>query len=73
MEEVGRSCPATVAAYSKNGVHYAAGERMKLPDLARTLTRIRDRGRDGFYKGETARLIAEEMKRGGGIIDAQYS
>ncbi|MBL0169767.1 MAG: gamma-glutamyltransferase [Gemmatimonadaceae bacterium] len=60
--------PATVAAYSKNGTAYAAGERMKLPDLAKTLSRIRDRGRDGFYKGETARLIAEEMKRGGGII-----
>ena len=42
-----------------------------LPDLARTLTRIRDEGRDGFYKGETARLIAEEMKRGGGIITAK--
>ncbi len=60
--------PATVAAYSKNGTPYAAGERMKLPDLARTLSRIRDKGRDGFYKGETAKLIAEEMKRGGGII-----
>jgi gamma-glutamyltranspeptidase/glutathione hydrolase len=60
--------PATVAAYSKNGTPYAAGERMQLPDLARTLTRIRDKGRDGFYKGETAKLIAEEMKRGGGVI-----
>ncbi len=60
--------PASVAAYSKNGTPYAAGERLKLPDLARTLTRIRDRGRDGFYKGETAKLIAAEMKRGGGII-----
>lgn len=63
--------PATVAAYSKNGTPYAAGEQMKLPDLARTLGRIRDNGRDGFYKGETARLIAEEMKRGGGIITEQ--
>ncbi|MEQ1690386.1 MAG: gamma-glutamyltransferase [Gemmatimonas sp.] len=63
-----KAYPATVAAYSKNGTPYAVGERMKLPDLARTLTRIRDQGRDGFYKGETARLIAEEMKRGGGII-----
>ena len=41
---------------------------MRLPDLASTLKRIRDQGRDGFYKGETARLIAEEMKRGGGLI-----
>lgn len=60
--------PASVAAYSKNGTAYAEGEHMKLPDLSRTLTRIRDRGRDGFYLGETASLIAAEMKRGGGLI-----
>ncbi len=37
-------------------------------DLAETLKRIRDEGRAGFYAGETARLIAEEMERGGGLI-----
>jgi gamma-glutamyltranspeptidase/glutathione hydrolase len=37
-------------------------------DLANTLKRIRDKGAAGFYEGETAKLIAEEMKRGGGII-----
>jgi gamma-glutamyltranspeptidase/glutathione hydrolase len=37
-------------------------------DLAETLKRIRDKGRDGFYKGKTAELIVAEMKRGGGII-----
>jgi gamma-glutamyltranspeptidase/glutathione hydrolase len=63
--------PATVAAYSKNGTPYAAGERITLPDLARTLTRIRDQGRDGFYKGETSRLLVAEMQRGGGIITAK--
>ena len=60
--------PATVQAYTKNGTPYAEGELMKLPDLARTLERISTQGRDGFYKGETARLLAEEMKRGGGLI-----
>ncbi|MDX1492810.1 MAG: gamma-glutamyltransferase [Longimicrobiales bacterium] len=59
---------ASVAAYSRNGTPYAAGETMRLPDLARSLERIRDQGADGFYKGETARLIAAEMRRGGGII-----
>ena len=44
------------------------GETFANPDLARTLERIRDRGADGFYRGETARLIAEEMRRGGGLI-----
>jgi gamma-glutamyltranspeptidase/glutathione hydrolase len=63
--------PATVEAYSRHGTPYAAGERMSLPDLARTLGRIRDRGRDGFYTGETARLIAAEMQRGGGLITEQ--
>jgi gamma-glutamyltranspeptidase/glutathione hydrolase len=60
--------PASVQAYSKNGVAYQEGEIIKLPDLARTLERVEKQGHDGFYKGETARLLAEEMKRGGGLI-----
>jgi len=60
--------PASLAAYSKNGTPYEEGERFRQPDLARSLERIMREGRDGFYKGETARLIAEEMKRGGGLI-----
>lgn len=60
--------PASVAQFSKDGVPYEEGELFQQPDLARTLGRIRDQGRDGFYKGETARLFAEEMERGGGMI-----
>jgi len=64
----GSEYEATVAAMSKNGSPYAAGERWRQPDLARTLERIRTGRRDGFYRGETARLIAAEMRRGGGLI-----
>src|SRR6185295_18586726 len=38
---------------------------------AATLKRIRENGAKGFYEGETARLITEEMKKGHGIITAR--
>jgi gamma-glutamyltranspeptidase/glutathione hydrolase len=47
---------------------WRAGDTLVQKDLARTLTRIRDNGAEGFYGGETARLILEEMQRGQGII-----
>ena len=37
-------------------------------DLSNTLKRIAMNGRDGFYKGKTADLIVEEMKKNGGLI-----
>lgn len=43
-------------------------DRLMLPDLARTLRRIDELGVDGFYAGETADLLHEEMERGGGYI-----
>ena len=63
-----RAYPATVAAFSKNGLAYEDGELLVQSDLGSTLRRVMLGGRDGFYRGETARLIAEEMNRGGGII-----
>jgi len=63
-----RPYPASVAQFSKNGVPFAAGELLRQPDLARTLERIAREGRDGFYRGETARLLVAEMERGGGLI-----
>jgi gamma-glutamyltranspeptidase/glutathione hydrolase len=47
---------------------WKAGDTLVQTDLSNTLKRIRDKGAAGFYEGETARLIVEEMKRGGGII-----
>ncbi len=44
------------------------GDLLKQSDLAATLERIRDKGRDGFYKGKTANLIISEMQRGNGLI-----
>jgi gamma-glutamyltranspeptidase/glutathione hydrolase len=64
----GASYTGTVAAFSKGDGFYVAGERIVQADLAATLERIATAGRDGFYKGETARLLVAEMARGGGLI-----
>ncbi len=50
------------------GAPYGAGEIWRQPDLARTLRRIQRQGRDGFYRGKTARLVAEEMRTRGGLL-----
>src|SRR5690606_31297658 len=51
--------PSTAKAFLKpDGTPYVPGETWAQPDLAETLRRIQRDGRDGFYRGETARLIA---------------
>ncbi len=47
------------------------GDRLLQPDLAETLIRIREEGRNGFYEGQTAQLIVEEMKHGAGWISLE--
>lgn len=47
---------------------WKGGDTLIQQDLAATLKRIQSEGRDGFYKGETAKLIVAEMQRGNGII-----
>ena len=60
--------PGSAATFLIDGHPPALGTTIRNPDLAETLTRIRDQGADGFYEGRTADLIVAEMKRGGGLI-----
>jgi gamma-glutamyltranspeptidase / glutathione hydrolase len=60
--------PASMAQFTKGGLPYAPGDILRQPDLARTLQRIADDGPAGFYEGETARLIEQEMRANGGLI-----
>ena len=52
------------------------GDTLKQPDLAATLKRIAKNGAAEFYRGETAQMIVDDMKRMGGLITledlAQY-
>jgi gamma-glutamyltranspeptidase / glutathione hydrolase len=59
----------TVIPVFVNAQKWKVGDTLIQKDLANTLIRIRNNGHKGFYEGETARLIVEEMKRGKGIID----
>ena len=61
--------PATAAWLLPGGAPPAVGTRLANPDLARTLERIAAKGRDGFYTGETAALVAAEMRAGRGLVD----
>ncbi len=63
-----RKYPASAAQFLKGDGYYEPDEILKQPDLARTLRRIAEQGRDGFYTGETARLLAAAMRENGGLI-----
>lgn len=60
--------PSSTRVFTKNGEPYKEGDIFKQPDLAKTLRAIAKDGHDGFYEGEVADRIVEEMKRSGGII-----
>lgn len=47
---------------------WKVGDTLVQKELAATLRRIQKDGAMGFYGGETAKLIVEEMNRGNGII-----
>ncbi len=48
--------------------HAKTGDLFVQPELAATLKRIRDQGREGFYQGKTADIITEFMLSHGGLI-----
>ncbi len=57
----------TGAAIIKNTT-WKTGDLFVQEDLANTIERIANEGRDGFYKGKTADLLIAEMNKGKGII-----
>lgn len=60
--------PDSNRIFLNNGKFYEEGDTLKQPELAKTLERIGKNGAKEFYTGETARLIATDMKANNGLI-----
>jgi gamma-glutamyltranspeptidase/glutathione hydrolase len=59
--------PESARIFQRNGNFYAAGERFKQPDLARTLTTI-SRNPEDFYHGRIAAQLAKSVGTHGGLM-----
>ena len=60
--------PETKRIYLRDGKFYQEGEVFRQPELAATFARLQRSGPNEFYEGETAQLIAADMKRHNGLM-----
>lgn len=60
--------PDSNRIFLNNGKYFNEGDRFRQPELGATLARIQRKGASEFYTGETARMIAEDMKANNGLI-----
>ncbi|HKQ99232.1 MAG TPA: gamma-glutamyltransferase, partial [Pyrinomonadaceae bacterium] len=54
--------------FLNGGKQFEEGDVLRQPELAQTLARLQRGGAREFYRGQTARLIAEDMRRHHGLI-----
>lgn len=66
-QDVLRQSPAAAGIFLADGAVPPAGHVLRQPELAATLERLAEHGRDGFYRGETARRLVEGVRAAGGI------
>lgn len=65
------SHPNSASTFLINGEAPKAGQVFRNPDLANSLRRIAEHGRDGYYKGSTAEAIVAIEKEFGGVMTAE--
>lgn len=70
-EELLRGNPEAARTYMPGGHAPRAGERFVSSDFARTLRRLAEQGRDGFYKGPVAEAIVRTSDKYGGLFTLQ--
>lgn len=68
--------PLSRKIFLGDGQMIKAGATLRQPELAATLKRIAKNGAADFYRGETARLVVDDIAKSGGLITlddlAQY-
>ncbi len=67
-----RQDPAARAIFGDQGQPRRVGTRLFRRDLARTLQRISERGRAGFYEGETAQAIVRRLAGAMSLEDLRH-
>ena len=60
--------PATFKNFAASGEGLKPEQVFRQSELGQTLVRIRDLGREGFYRGKTAETIDEEMRLNKGLV-----
>ena len=63
--------PAFKKVFLPEGKIPEIGTVIRQPDLARTLRRLAKNGFDGFYRGQTAKLLIDGVRDAGGIWTAE--
>ncbi|KAA0249565.1 MAG: gamma-glutamyltransferase, partial [Chlorobiota bacterium] len=63
--------PSTAKIFTKIDSQFEGGELFRQPDLAITLERIIKYGKDGFYKGETSKIVSGFMEAHKGLITSE--
>ena len=65
--EILKDCPNASRVFLPGGAPIPAGDVHHQPELARTLQKIAQHGRDGFYTGDVARDIVDYLQSRGGL------